>query len=140
MDLVYSSWLRGYGDNFFDRDGRPKHFPLTKPYYFRTQALLIGELLDRSTVLVFRSPVDESVARGFIVGEKRSDIGLTLHWVYTKSSRRREGVCRELVAALAERLGCGEGGGYTHLRNPGGRYLDAMGFRFSPQAIVEEKR
>jgi len=141
LDFVYSSWLNSYAQTYYSKrpDGSVvRRTPMPKPHFFAAQQLLIDALLKRSLCLVYRSPVDASVIRGYAVAEKRGD-GMVLHWAYTRSNRRREGVMRALLAELSQRLGTGVGGVYTHMRNPGCAYLDAMGFVFGPQELTVSK-
>lgn len=141
--FVFDSWVKSYSDVYYERDAQ-RHIvsantPMPHAHYVAAQSALVELLLGRSTCLVYRSPVDAGVIRGYAVGEQRGGV-LVLHWAFTRSQRRREGVMRELLAELRRELGCvGDGGLYTHRKNPGGYWLEAMGFEFEPKAIGEKR-
>jgi GNAT superfamily N-acetyltransferase len=132
---VFDNWLKSHADTLYpESDSGRARCMLPRPHYMRAQGLLIEDLLRKATCLVYRSEVDDVVIRGYAVGEVH-DGELCLHWLYTRSSRRRQGVATALLEVLASELGCQERGVYTHLKNPGCRWLDARGFRFSPIAL-----
>ena len=71
------------------------------------QQEIIATLLEKSDVYVACSVNDDRKLHGFVVGERRSKTKpgkvidyVTLHFAYTRSQSRKQGVARSLVGAM----------------------------------------
>lgn len=132
-DYVYHTWLQCMA-------GADWAKAMPSPHYYRAQKLLIDDLLGRSTVLVHRSLEVENAIRGYVVGEV-VDGRPIVHWVYTRSSRRRQGIANALFGALAVSLGVDlDGGAFTHFRLPGARVLERQGMAYEPFYLRDPRR
>jgi Acetyltransferase (GNAT) family len=91
-NLIYSSWLQ----SLYQKD--PYKF-IPQSIYFKHQAILIKQLLDRSQVLILCFPEDPDEVVGYAVYEIKNDIPI-IHYLYVKLPYRK----RKLMTGLLQEI------------------------------------
>ncbi len=115
VSFVLSSWLNHYaGEHPAHRQATQSYLSRTntrmrkalKHAYYADHAPRVREWVRSGAVLVAALEADDGVIVGWVCGEHNVSCDVTaLHYVYTKSAYRKEGVARALVAALLAELG-----------------------------------
>jgi hypothetical protein len=102
MAWVYKSWLESYHDDGVDLRGARMSL------YSALMTRRMQRIVEGSTVLVAVEPDDTDHLFGFVVGELSASIP-TIHFAYTKATRREHGIAGLLVRSLLSRLGAAPG-------------------------------
>lgn len=91
LPLIWNSWLKSY------RANNEMAKAVGADTYYRQHRVLIGELCNRSAILIACDPEYPDQIYGYAVYEVYNGPVLVMHYVYVKKTYRRFGIATELV-------------------------------------------
>jgi len=91
LTFIMSSWLKSYRNSDF------ANF-LSNDVYYKSHAIVIQEILDRSNVAMIVDPQDPNHLYGYIVFENFKG-SFVLHYIYIKYAYRNLGLCKDALQA-----------------------------------------
>lgn len=129
VPFVYNSWLKSFRNGTMCRN-------VDNSIYFFNHHKIIGQLLERSKVIVCCNSLDPKIIYGYLVFED-IDGQFVLHYIYVKNIYRKLGLARKLLEQSKHDfsvLGC-----YTHQTQVGVVKEEKYNLLYHPYLILQRK-